>query len=210
MPDVPAFQRPGAPRALPRASRRAVLASGVGLAVALALCDAEEVRAAIAAAADGADSEYRYFTAAEAELVDALTAQIVPTDATPGAREAGVVRFIDRALASFFAPLAADLRAGLMDFERHCAAAHPERDRYPRWPADQQTAWLYTVDRTPLFIRLQELTVLGLLTRPDYGGNRDGIGWQLIGFSDQHGYAPPFGHYDRDYPGFGVATGETP
>ena len=30
----------------------------------------------------------------------------------------------------------------------------------------------------------------------------DGLGWGLIGFQDQHVFSPPFGHYDRDYPGF--------
>ena len=48
------------------------------------------------------------------------------------------------------------------------------------------------------------LTVLGMFTMPAYGGNRDGLGWQLIGFVDQHVFKPPFGYYDRDYPGFVV------
>jgi hypothetical protein len=61
---------------------------------------------------------------------------------------------------------------------------------------------LQQVDRTPFFGSLQQLTVLGALTMPQYGGNRDGLGWQLIGFTDQHAFAPPFGYYDRDYPGF--------
>ena len=39
---------------------------------------------------------------------------------------------------------------------------------------------------------------------PAYGGNRDGVGWKLIGFEDRHVFQPPFGYYDRDYPGFVV------
>jgi hypothetical protein len=54
------------------------------------------------------------------------------------------------------------------------------------------------------------LTVLGLFTMPSYGGNRDGIGWALIGFEDQHAFQPPFGYYDRDYPGFVVDPKVTP
>jgi hypothetical protein len=46
------------------------------------------------------------------------------------------------------------------------------------------------------------LTILGLLALPRYGGNRDEIGWKLIGFNDAHAFNPPFGYYDRDYPGF--------
>ena len=27
-------------------------------------------------------------------------------------------------------------------------------------------------------------------------------GWKLLGFEDLHAFQPPFGYYDRDYPGF--------
>jgi hypothetical protein len=41
-----------------------------------------------------------------------------------------------------------------------------------------------------------------MFSLPAYGGNRDAAGWKLIGFEDQHVFHPPFGYYDRDYPGF--------
>ena len=41
-----------------------------------------------------------------------------------------------------------------------------------------------------------------MFTLPAYGGNRDRVGWKLIGFEDTHAFYPPFGYYDRDYPGF--------
>ena len=40
--------------------------------------------------------------------------------------------------------------------------------------------------------------VLGLITNPEYGGNRDKLGWALIGFEDTYRYEPPFGYYDRN------------
>ena len=46
------------------------------------------------------------------------------------------------------------------------------------------------------------LTVLGLLALPSYGGNAGKVGWKLVGFVDQHVWEPPFGYYDKDYPGF--------
>ena len=46
------------------------------------------------------------------------------------------------------------------------------------------------------------LALLGLVALPKYGGNRDKLGWQLLGFEDRHFWQPPFGHYDADYPGF--------
>src|SRR5438309_11385006 len=45
--------------------------------------------------------KFEFFTPEEAAEVEAITARIVPTDDTPGAREAGVVYFIDRGLATF-------------------------------------------------------------------------------------------------------------
>ena len=65
-----------------------------------------------------------------------------------------------------------------------------------------QIAYLKTVDRTPFFEATRLLTLLGMFTSPEYGGNRDGLGWTLIGFDAQHMFQPPFGYYDRDYPGF--------
>ena len=49
-----------------------------------------------------------------------------------------------------------------------------------------------------------------MFSMPAYGGNRDGVGWKLIGFDDQHAFQSPFGHYDRDYPGFVVDPSGTP
>src|SRR4051794_29392930 len=66
-----------------------------------------------------------FFSAADAADVEAVAAQIIPTDDTPGAREAGVVHFIDRALATFLSRLAADYRAQLAEFQVTFRASHP-------------------------------------------------------------------------------------
>jgi hypothetical protein len=41
-----------------------------------------------------------------------------------------------------------------------------------------------------------------MLSSPQYGGNYGGAGWKVMGFVDQHAFAPPFGYYDREYAGF--------
>jgi gluconate 2-dehydrogenase gamma chain len=179
-------------------SRRSVLASAVGIVVATALADWSSVVAAAAAPAAAGTS----LSAADAADVEAITAQIVPTDDTPGAREAGVVHFVDRALATFFSAQAAVFLAGLGDFRARYAAAYPARGAFATWSSAEQYEYLATVDQTPFFTTLRDLTVVGLLCKPEYGGNRDGIGWRMIGFVDEHAFQPPFGYYDRDYPGF--------
>ncbi len=137
----------------------------------------------------------------EAALVEAIAAQIVPTDETPGAREAGAVYFIDRSLQTWAAAGAAPFRAGLADFRARFAAAHPPGD-FSAADAATQLAFLEQVESTDFFGMLRLLTLLGMFALPAYGGNRGGVGWQLIGFDDRHGFTPPFGYYDRDYPGF--------
>src|SRR5215467_8797264 len=42
-----------------------------------------------------------FFNEAQAAEIEAMTAQIIPTDGTPGAREAHCMYFIDRALSTF-------------------------------------------------------------------------------------------------------------
>lgn len=49
------------------------------------------------------DGDLRFFTAAEAAFVDAIMARLIPADDLgPGAREAGVTRFLDRQLAGSY------------------------------------------------------------------------------------------------------------
>jgi hypothetical protein len=68
---------------------------------------------------------FTFFNAADAADVEAVTAQILPSGATPGARDARAAYFIDRALATFFGERAAAFRAGLADFQGTFHAAYP-------------------------------------------------------------------------------------
>jgi gluconate 2-dehydrogenase gamma chain len=45
---------------------------------------------------------------------------------------------------------------------------------------------------------LMVIGILGFLSNPEYGGNRDKVGWKLIGFEDTFAYEPPFGYYDAN------------
>ena len=160
-------------------SRRSLL-QGIVAAIAAGAFPSASSQTTQAAAANGLS----FLSPLEAADVDAITAQIVPTDDTPGAREAGVVHFIDRALATFLAHLAADYRAQLAEFQAAFRVRYPDAAvvRVARLRA--QIAYLTTVDRTPFFEATRLLTLLGMFALPEYGGNRDGVGWKLIGFED--------------------------
>ena len=163
---------------------------------------AHAMDAAGAAGQAGTGAKLSFLTAAEAADIEAVTAQIVPTDDSPGAREAGVVNFIDRALATFYSQLAGDYRAQLASFQTAFRERHPAAGSFAALTSEQQIAHLKGIDQTPFFATTRLLTLLGMFALPQYGGNRDGVGWKLIGFEDRHVFRPPFGYYDRDYPGF--------
>jgi len=152
-----------------------------------------------------ADLSYTLLGPADAADVEALTSQIVPSDETPGAREAGVTWFIDRALGSFFAHWRESFTSGLAEFQAACRAFDPAGTSFAALSSERQIEFLRTVERTAFFDQARLLTICGMFSSPKYGGNRNGAGWKLIGFEDQHVFEPPFGYYDRDYPGFAVA-----
>ncbi|HEY7055539.1 MAG TPA: gluconate 2-dehydrogenase subunit 3 family protein [Vicinamibacterales bacterium] len=150
----------------------------------------------------GGEATIALLSAAEAADIDAVASQIVPTDDSPGAREAGVIYFIDRALATFFSHIAGDYRAQLAAFQAGYRERHPSAASFASLTSDEQIEYLTLIDQTPFFTTTHLFTLLGMFSQPAYGGNRDGVGWKLIGFEDRHAFYPPFGHYDRDYPGF--------
>jgi gluconate 2-dehydrogenase gamma chain len=155
-----------------------------------------------AAAPTGADAKISFLSEAEAADIEAVAAQIVPTDDSPGAREAGAVYFIDRALATFFSQLAVDYRAQLAAFQTSYRQRYSAARSFAALTFAQQIDFLKEIERTPFFTTTRLLTLLGMFALPEYGGNRGGVGWKLIGFEDSHVFHPPFGYYDRDYPGF--------
>jgi gluconate 2-dehydrogenase gamma chain len=194
-------------------SRRSFLMSGSGLvtsmwvaaqwpSIAAAAHHAEEV------AADSAPAHFEFFNAGDGADVEAVGEQIVPSGATPGAREAHAVYFIDRSLATYFAAMAPDYRKGLAEFQATFRAANPAGSSFAAANSDTQMAFLKTADRTPFFEMTRMLTVLGMFTSPKYGGNYQGSGWKLMGFVDQHAFKPPFGYYDAEYSGFVPYTTE--
>jgi gluconate 2-dehydrogenase gamma chain len=159
-----------------------------------------------ASVSSGGDATLSLLTPAQARDVMAIAAQIVPSGDTPGATEAGVVYFIDHVHAGLYASRSSDFLDGLAGFQRDFAAGHA--GQFADLSPAEQLAYLRSVEDTDFFQQMRFLTVLGLLSLPSYGGNRDKLGWQLVGFEDRHIWEPPFGHYDREYEGFVPYTQE--
>ena len=66
--------------------------------------------------AQSATPKLTFFTPEQAVEIDAITSRIIPTDATPGAHEAGVVYFIDQALTTFAIDDQKNYSEGLPEF----------------------------------------------------------------------------------------------
>ena len=132
-------------------------------------------------------------TAAE---IDALTSQIIPSIDGPGAHEAGVLYFIDRALSTFDAELRPAYRAGMAQVQQKRTELFPGSTSIAALTSQQQIRLIHSIESTDFFELLRTHTLYGFLGNPGYGGNRDHIGWKLIGFEDRTHYQPPFGYYD--------------
>jgi gluconate 2-dehydrogenase gamma chain len=176
------------------------------------------------------DQKWEFFTPSEAREVEALASCIIPSDGSPGAREAGVVYFIDRALVTFAVDRQKTYREGLPEIQKRVQELFPEAASFSAATSEQQEAVLVSLDeggaknapRRPrggrsgsgvqsLFEVLRVHTISGFLIDPeaDRKGNRGGVGWAVIGREPGHSFQPPFSVIDRDYPGWHPATSVT-
>ena len=138
-----------------------------------------------------------HFTPAQAAAVEAISSRILPSDDTPGAREAGVVYFVDQTLKGYAkeqAPLFAD---GLKSLGEAVAKKHGSAANFVSLTAEQQDAMLRDIEKTPFFAAIRFATLAGFLSLPKYGGNKDYVGWKFIGQELAMEYKAPFGWYDR-------------
>ena len=136
----------------------------------------------------------------EAREFEAIAARILPTTDTPGAREAGVIWFMDKAFGSFGAELYADARKGLADFEASIAAAFPGAGRFSDLDEADQDRYLGTQQDSDFFQLMRTGAIMGFFCMSHYGGNRDDCGWKLLGLDAGHAsWQPPFGYYDAEY-----------
>lgn len=168
------------------------------------------------AAQSSAPPPFVFFSPEQAKEIDAITARIIPTDDLPGAREAGVVYFIDHALMSFAVDDQKTYRDGLADLQARMHEMVPGVANFSGATPAQQDEILHTFDdltdarRRPFrpraaaknfFDTLRTHTIIAFLIDPDStGGN--GVGWKVIGRDREHMFKPPFGYYDKDYPGW--------
>jgi gluconate 2-dehydrogenase subunit 3-like protein len=138
------------------------------------------------------------FTANEAALVDAMVSRLIPTDESgPGAHEAGVVYFIDRAvslgfqnISSGFGTLKDAYSANLEAVDAHAQSAQgasfvglgPAQQDAVLTDMQQNRATGFAPDSSTFFNVLRSNALQGMFGDPYWGGNARFIGWDLLGY----------------------------
>jgi gluconate 2-dehydrogenase gamma chain len=133
-----------------------------------------------------------FFNEEDSATMAAFAERLMPgAPGKPGARDAGVLNYIDHALSGAYADLQNFYRRGLAALDAHCRQAHKEPFR--RLAPAQQDEVVGTLEqgKAPAFtwpsaqaffntVRMH--TMEGMFADPIYGGNKDFAGWRLIGF----------------------------
>jgi hypothetical protein len=173
------------------ATRRTFLLKGFSAATTAWLAANWPAQVAAAEAAQGSGN-FTFFTAAQAMEIDAMAAQIYPSDSTPGAKEAQVIYFIDLALVTFAQDKQAIYKTGFGEL-----AAKTGNRPLGAMPAADQIALLTSIQTTPFFRTVRDHTIMGMFAAPQHGGNYQKVGWKQIGFDDSLNFRAPFGAYDK-------------
>ena len=147
-------------------------------------------------------------TLRQARFVDALAARIFPTTDTPGAVEAGAVFYIDRALAGPYAHLRSRYTRALRALDKDAQGKFGAA--FVKLSGEQQDSLLGDLesgniaalpDGAEFFELLRSHVLEGVFGEPIYGGNRDMVGWKLVGFPGQQwGYPETYINKTVDLP----------
>jgi gluconate 2-dehydrogenase gamma chain len=171
-----------------------------------------------------APAKLEALTAEQARQVEAIASQIIPTDDLPGAREAGAVYFIDRALMTFAADTRPTYEKGIAALNQLTSAKYPARNTFADAKTEEQEAILTEFiagsnqggarpeivfeSSGDFFQTIRMHTIFGFLADPSAGGNRDYTGWKVVGRDPSPTFSSPYGYYDKDYPGWQAAKAE--
>ena len=139
-------------------------------------------------APDGGGVAHRSLTERQFKTLSAACERILPRDQDPGALDANVPEYVDRMLqAPEMETLRPVLVEGLDLLERRGRAL--TRVSYAEAPADRQDFLLRNFRDSPtgsgeerFYELLVVMTLEGFLGDPSYGGNKDYVGWKLVGF----------------------------
>ena len=130
----------------------------------------------------------KYFTVPQGALIESIAERMVPADASPGGKAAGVVFYIDGVLAG---PFGKFYRTSYEEGLSMIDASSQKRfgGAFASLPPQQQDSILEDLQASASsesdkrFVDLLWRHVMeGYYGDPEHGGNRDGASWKMIGF----------------------------
>lgn len=135
---------------------------------------------------------FKALTADEARLVDAVCEQIIPADKDPGAREAGVVHFIDKQLAGPYKRFADKYRRGLQCLQQTSQSMFQRPFEALPWPDQTRLLQALESGKAPkdiwsdpgakeFFGLIRDHTMQGFYGSPKHGGNRNYASYRMMG-----------------------------
>jgi gluconate 2-dehydrogenase gamma chain len=178
----------------------AVLAGGQVATTNPALAQQDTASSHLGAAAPPRLEARETLTAAEADVLEAFVARLIPSDESgPGASEARAAYYIDRALAgplhssrdAYADNLAAVDAYALSKKGAAFAQLSPADQDAVLTEMENNVATGFSPNAATFFNMVRTHTIQGMFCDPYYGGNANFIGWDLIG-----------------YPGIRMAVGE--
>ena len=127
-----------------------------------------------------------------AATVTAFAERLMPgAPGKPGATDAGVLNYIDLALAGAYADQQDFYRRGLAALDGYCRSAHSapfvklsaaKQDEVITALEEGKASGFSWPSAQAFFNTLRTHTMEGLFADPVYGGNKDFAGWRLVGF----------------------------
>lgn len=170
--------------------KRAGVAGAAAVVPATALTLPPRGLAPAAPQAAAAREPLEHLTAMERDVLDAIVARLIPSDARgPGAREARAAHYIDHALGGALASSRQLYAAGLAAVDQVAQASRGKafKDLLP----DDQDDILSRfdsgtvpgfADAAAFFAVVRAHTLQGTFCDPYYGGNAGFVGWDLVGY----------------------------
>jgi gluconate 2-dehydrogenase gamma chain len=137
----------------------------------------------------------------ESAAIQAFTERLMPgAPGKPGATDAGVLNYIDLALAGAYADLRDFYRRGIAQLDGYCRTTYNEP--FAKLTAARQDEVITALEQgkatgftwpsaQAFFNTVRTHTIEGMFADPVYGGNKDFAGWRLVGFPGAHpAFAP--------------------
>ena len=138
------------------------------------------------------EGPWRVLTPEEALLVEAVSEQIIPADRDPGAKEAGVVNFIDRQLDGPYKRFADKYHKGLQCLAQTSQSMFSKPFEQLSWPDQTRLLQAMESGKVPkdiwadpssrdFFSMLRDHTMQGFYGSPRHGGNKNYASYRMLG-----------------------------